>query len=80
MREGYTLVWWGWEMDATPGWNRVMMPKIVARNPDGAPITGVVRSEIITPHPTTTVPISLSRADPALPVRQLRQLPDREPR
>ena len=61
MREGYTLVWWGWEMDAMPGWNRVMMPKIVARNPDGAPITGVVRSEIITPHPTTTVPISLSQ-------------------
>jgi len=60
MRQGVTLVWWGWEMDAEPGWNRVLMPEIVAHKVDGSAITGVVRSEIITPRPTTTVPISLS--------------------
>jgi hypothetical protein len=61
MREGYTLVWWGWEMDALPGLNRVLMPEIVARNPDGSPITGIVRSEIITPTPTPGLPIGLSQ-------------------
>ena len=60
MRQGYTLIWWGWEMDALPGWNRVLMPEIVAHNRDGSPVTGVVRSEIITPRPTPSLPISLS--------------------
>ncbi|MBV8093190.1 MAG: hypothetical protein JO110_08125, partial [Acetobacteraceae bacterium] len=58
MQEGYALVWWGWEMDALPGWDRVLMPPIIAHNPDGSPITGLVRSEIITPRPTTTIPIN----------------------
>ncbi len=53
MEQGYTLVWCGWEMDALPGWNRILMPEIVAHNHDGSPVTGIVRSEIITrgPHP-----------------------------
>ena len=37
------------------------MPAIVAHNHDGSPITGLVRSEIITPVPTTSLPISLSQ-------------------
>lgn len=60
MRQGFTLVWWGWEMDAEPGWDRILMPEIVAHNADGSAITGVVRSEIITSRPTTTLPISLA--------------------
>ena len=67
MDQGYTLVWWGWEMDALPGWNRVLMPEIVAHNPNGAPISGIVRSEIITPRPTPTLPISLSEQIQAYP-------------
>jgi hypothetical protein len=61
MRAGYTMVWFGWEMDARPGLNRIGMPAIVAHNHDGSPVTGLVRSEIITPVPATSVPISLSQ-------------------
>ena len=37
------------------------MPPIVAHNHDGSPVTGLARSEIITPVPATSVPISLSQ-------------------
>jgi hypothetical protein len=61
MRAGYTMVWFGWEMDVRPGLSRVGMPPILAHNHDGSPVTGLVRSEIITPVPATSVPISLSQ-------------------
>ncbi len=61
MRAGYTMVWFGWEMDVRPGMSRVGMPPIVSNNHDGSAITGIVRSEIITPVPVTSVPISLSQ-------------------
>ena len=61
MRAGYTIAWFGWEMDVRPGMSRIGMPAIVAHNRDGSPITGLVRSEIITPVPATSVPISLSQ-------------------
>ena len=61
MRAGYTMVWFGWEMDARPGLNRIGMPPIIAHNHDGSPVTGLVRSEIITPVQATSVPISLSQ-------------------
>jgi hypothetical protein len=61
MRQGYTMVWFGWEMDVRAGMNRIGMPPIVAHEHDGSPITGTVRSEIITPVPATSVPISLSQ-------------------
>ncbi|HEY6519581.1 MAG TPA: alpha/beta hydrolase domain-containing protein [Roseiarcus sp.] len=68
MRAGYTMVWFGWEMDVRPGMGRIGMPPIVARNHDGSAITGTVRSEIITPLPTTSVPISLSQQIQNYPV------------
>jgi hypothetical protein len=61
MRAGYTMVWFGWEMDVGPGINRIGMPLVVARNHDGSPITGIVRSEMITPAPAVSLPISLSQ-------------------
>ena len=61
MRAGYTMVWFGWEMDVRPGMSRIGMPAVIARNHDGSPITGIVRSEIITPKPVTSLPISLSQ-------------------
>jgi hypothetical protein len=61
MREGYTMVWFGWEMDVRPGMNRIGMPPIVARNHDGSPVTGIVRSEMIAPASATTLPIILSQ-------------------
>ncbi len=61
MRAGYTIVWFGWEMDVRPGMGRIGMPPVVARRSDGAAITGVVRSEIITPAPAASVPIISSQ-------------------
>ena len=61
MRAGYTMVWFGWEMDVRPGMMRIGMPPIVAQNHDGSAITGIVRSEIITPVAATSLPISLSQ-------------------
>ncbi|HEY0419814.1 MAG TPA: hypothetical protein VGC80_09875, partial [Acetobacteraceae bacterium] len=61
MRQGYTVIWWGWEMDVRPGWNRILMPEIVAHNPDGSPVTGVVRAELVTPRATSTLPLSMSQ-------------------
>lgn len=43
---GYTIVWSGWQPDVLPGNNRLTATVPVARNPDGTPITGVVRSEL----------------------------------
>jgi Alpha/beta hydrolase domain len=68
MRAGYTMVWFGWEMDVRPGLSRVGMPPIVAHNHDGSAITGIVRSEIITPVPATSLPISLSQQIQNYPV------------
>jgi hypothetical protein len=61
MRTGYTMVWFGWEMDVRPGLNRIGMPPVVAHDHDGSAITGIVRSEIITPVPATSASISLSQ-------------------
>ena len=46
MRAGYTMIWFGWEMDVRPGMNRIGMAA------DGRPakrriaVTGIVRSEM----------------------------------
>jgi hypothetical protein len=61
MRAGYTMVWFGWEMDVAPGMNRIGMAPIVAHNHEGSPIVGIVRSEMITPAPATSLPLSLSQ-------------------
>jgi hypothetical protein len=47
MREGYTVVWFGWQADVLPGGNRVTLKVPVAKNADGSPVTGVVRAELI---------------------------------
>ena len=57
-RQGYTLVWFGWQPDVAPGNNRMTMTVPVARNANGSPITGNVRSELTTTTPTTTLNLS----------------------
>jgi hypothetical protein len=47
MRQGYTLIWFGWQPDVMPGNSRVTMTVPVARNADGSPITGIVRAELV---------------------------------
>src|SRR5262245_4466709 len=59
MREGYTLVWFGWQADVLPGGDRVTLKVPVARNADGSPVTGVVRTELIArTGPTRTLNLS----------------------
>ncbi|WP_046869451.1 alpha/beta hydrolase domain-containing protein [Microvirga massiliensis] len=58
LKEGYTLVWFGWQADVLPGNNRMTMSAPVARNADGSPITGLVRAELTTLTPTKTLNLS----------------------
>ncbi len=67
MQQGYTLAWWGWEMDATPGLGRVIMPAVVAHNADGSPVTGIVRAELITTTPSDTLGLGQSQQVYAYP-------------
>ena len=57
-RQGYTLVWFGWQADVLPGDGRMTLAVPVARNPDGSPITGPVRSEMVVRAPATTLNLS----------------------
>jgi hypothetical protein len=57
-QHGYTMIWFGWQPDVLAGNNRMTMTVPVARNPDGSPITGHVRSELVTVVPTTTLNLS----------------------
>ncbi len=57
-RQGYTLVWFGWQADVLPGDGRMALSVPVARNPDGSPITGVVRSELVVRSPATTLSLA----------------------
>ena len=57
-RQGYTLVWFAWQGDVLPGGGRMTMTVPVARNKDGSPITGIVRSELMVTAPATTMPLA----------------------
>lgn len=58
---GYTIVWSGWQGDVRPVNDRMTIRLPIARNPDGAPITGIVRHEIIVRTPTPTTGFNMSR-------------------
>jgi len=61
MQQGYTLIWFGWEMDVLPRLGHLGLAPLVAKTPDGGAITGVVRAEMITAAPTPTLPLSASQ-------------------
>ena len=48
-------------MDVRPGWSWVGMTPVVAQNPNGSPVTGIVRSEIIVPTAAKSVHIGASQ-------------------
>jgi Alpha/beta hydrolase domain len=56
-QQGYTMVWFGWQPDVVDGLNRMTMQVPVAKNPDGSAITGIVRNELTTLLPATTLPL-----------------------
>ena len=57
-RQGYTIIWFGWQGDVLPGNNRLTISVPIAHNPDGTAITGTVRSEFVVSAPATTLPLS----------------------
>lgn len=54
MRQGYTLVWSGWDFTAPAGNNRLRITVPVAKNPDGSSIVGPSLEEFAVDNSTTT--------------------------
>ncbi len=48
---GTTLIFFAWQADVLPGDSRMTLKVPVARNPDGSPVTGLVRSEFVVQAP-----------------------------
>jgi hypothetical protein len=61
MRQGYTLVWSGWQGDLSPGGGRLTGSFPVAKNPDGSSIKRVITSEFVFQKPNFSVPLSFDR-------------------
>jgi hypothetical protein len=57
-REGYAVVFFGWQADVLAGDSRMTLSVPIAHNADGSAITGLIRAELITYQPTTTLPLS----------------------
>lgn len=57
-RQGYTLIWFGWQGDVLPGNGRMTIRVPVAHNPDGSTLTGIVRAEMVVTDLTDSLPIS----------------------
>ncbi len=58
LRRGYSIVWSGWQGDLLPGDGRLTMQLPVPTN-DGAPLTGLTRSEFVADEPgITNIPLS----------------------
>jgi hypothetical protein len=64
-QQGYTIVWFGWQPDVAGGNNRMTMQVPIAKNSNGSPITGVVRNELMTTSPTTTLALQSGWFTPA---------------
>lgn len=60
MRQGYTMIWFGWEMDVESKLSQLGLAPIVAKNDDGSSLTGIVRDELVADGPTPTLPLSSS--------------------
>jgi hypothetical protein len=58
MRQGYTLVWLGWQWDVPRREGLVRLRAPVARNPDGSPIRGPVRAQFVPNSPAARMPLA----------------------
>jgi hypothetical protein len=57
LAEGYTLVWVGWQFDVARQ-QPLKLYTPIARQPDGRPITGLVRSEFVPSERVTIMPLA----------------------
>ncbi len=55
LRQGYTLLFSGWESTAPAGGGRYLFNAPIAKNPDGSPIVGPAQEEFVIDNATTTV-------------------------
>jgi len=76
MRQGYTLVWSGWQGDVLPGGGRLITSFPVARNPNGGPIRRVITTEFVFQKPAFSVPLSFDRGSLGLRPEHLLPAPD----
>ncbi|MEP7322191.1 MAG: alpha/beta hydrolase domain-containing protein [Saprospiraceae bacterium] len=53
MKQGYTLVWLGWEWDIPNQYNLLRLEVPVLKNKDSTPVTGMVRSDWVVDQSTT---------------------------
>ncbi|MBV8619697.1 MAG: hypothetical protein JOY84_12595 [Curvibacter sp.] len=82
-RSGATLIWFGWQGDILPGEERLTATLPIARQADGSPLTGTVRSELTTLAPTPVLNLSSGwftlmnhRSYPTVELDNRRRLPD----
>lgn len=61
MRQGYTLVWSGWQGDVLPGAGRMTATFPVAKNLDGSPIGRWITTEFVFQKPGFSAPLSFDR-------------------
>ena len=75
LRRGYTFLWSGWQPDVAPGAGRLVLRAPVAREPDGSPITGLVRGDYVVSAPAPTVSLGggwyTGRTTPSYPAAAL---------
>jgi hypothetical protein len=57
-QQGYTTIWFGWQADILPGADRMLFKVPAARNADGTPLVGVMRTELTTTTPVNTLNLS----------------------
>ncbi|HEY3168470.1 MAG TPA: alpha/beta hydrolase domain-containing protein [Candidatus Binatia bacterium] len=61
MRQGYTLIWSGWQGDVLSGAGRLTTSFPVAKNPDGSAITRAITTEFVFQKTTFSIPLSFDR-------------------
>lgn len=72
LREGYTMMWLGWQFDVQPGEGSYKLYAPVIDAVEGADLTGPVRVEVITNNAGTSTGLPYPVADPATGVLTVR--------
>src|SRR5262245_7786484 len=61
MRQGYSLVWSGWQGDTLPGGGRLTASFPAAKKNDGSPLKRGISTEFVFQRPAFSVPLSFDR-------------------
>ncbi len=80
MRQGYTIIWFGWEMDVAPKLGHLGLTPIVAKNADGSPLQGSYGTSSWPLLPTPTLPLWSSRQVHSYPAGTFDAYPAAQPR